>query len=120
MRDADREAMAQYYVYILASDSRRLYTGVTSDLVRRVWEHRQGLKSRFASRYHISRLVYYEITEDIKTAIGREKQIKNWRRAKRIALIDRTNAGWLDLAAEWFRPEAHFGARREDSSLRSE
>jgi putative endonuclease len=90
-----------YYVYILASRSRRLYTGVTNDLHRRLREHREGSTGSFTTRYHIDRLVYFESTSDVRAAIAREKEIKAWSRQKRIRLIEEQNAGWLDLAADW-------------------
>ena len=87
-----------YCVYILASRSRNLYTGVTDDLERRMAEHRQGLITGFATRYRIFRLVYFEFFSDIRAAIAREKEIKGWRREKRIWLIQRNNPAWADLA----------------------
>jgi putative endonuclease len=90
----------QYWVYILASRSRRLYTGVTNDLRRRLAEHRAGKGSAFAARYHINRLVYFEEHPDARDAIRREKAIKGWTREKKLRLIERRNAGWLDLAPE--------------------
>ena len=93
-----------FYVYILASRSRRLYTGVTNDLHRRVRQHRQGSPGSFTERYRIDRLVYFESTHDIRAAIAREKEIKAWSREKRIRLIEGQNAGWLDLAAGWSGP----------------
>ena len=76
-----------YYVYILSSRSRNLYTGVTNNIFRRVWQHREGRGSEFTRRYRIHRLVYFERFESVRSAIAREKQIKAWTRAKRIALI---------------------------------
>jgi putative endonuclease len=92
-----------YYVYILASLSRRLYVGVTSDLHRRVWQHRNGAIPGFTTRYRIGRLVYYEAVDEPLSAIAREKQIKGWTREKRLRLVETSNAGWIDLAADWFR-----------------
>ena len=103
--------MAQYFVYILASRSRTLYVGVTNDLARRVYEHRMRLVPGFTSRYRIDRLVYCEDTTDIRSAIAREKQIKSWRREKKLELISNANPTWKDLSEGW--PTA-------DSSLRSE
>jgi putative endonuclease len=87
-----------YYVYILASDSRELYVGVTNDLMKRVAQHRSGsnLKS-YAARHRTFRLVYCESTSDVLSAIRREKQIKSWTRRKRLDLIDGANPGWRDL-----------------------
>jgi putative endonuclease len=90
------------YVYIMASLSRRLYTGVTRDLFRRVSAHKQGLIPGHTKRYRITRLVYYERAGPPLVAISREKQIKSWTRSKRTALIESMNPGWLDLAADWF------------------
>jgi putative endonuclease len=92
----------QYFVYILSSHARRLYVGVTSDLLRRIWEHKQGAHG-FTARYRIFRLVHFENTENVTAAITREKQIKGWSRAKKQALIERANPYWIDLAANWFR-----------------
>ena len=93
--------MRDYYVYMLASPSRTLYTGVTNNLERRVREHRSGIGSEFTHRYNITRLVYYETTNSSLTAIAREKEIKGWRRARKVALIEQMNPAWDDLAAEW-------------------
>jgi putative endonuclease len=92
--------MGDYYVYILANPARTLYTGVTNNLERRVRQHRAG-ESEFTARYNISRLVHYEVTNSILIAIAREKEIKAWRRAKKIALIEQSNPAWDDLAAAW-------------------
>ncbi|MDD5218745.1 MAG: GIY-YIG nuclease family protein [Candidatus Omnitrophica bacterium] len=89
--------MKQYYVYILSSYSRTLYIGLTSDLVRRVWEHKEKLVEGFSKRYHVNRLVYFESTMDVHSAIAREKQLKKWRREKKEILIHRMNPGWQDL-----------------------
>ena len=91
--------MRQYYVYIMASRSRVLYAGVTNDLVRRVAEHKAGEMGGFTSRYRVTNLVYYEGTQDVWAALAREKQIKAWRRDKKIALIEATNPEWEDLSA---------------------
>ena len=92
------------YVYILASHAPALYVGVTNDLRRRVLEHKAHMNPRsFASHYRITRLVWYEEYGDISAAIEREKKIKGWRREKKLALIERTNPGWLDLAAAWLQ-----------------
>jgi putative endonuclease len=86
-----------YYVYVLASISRTLYIGVTNDLERRVAEHAEGLTPGFTARYHIQRLVYFEAFGEIEVAIAREKQLKGWRRAKKIKLIESLNPSWNDL-----------------------
>ena len=92
----------RYYVYIMASRSRTLYAGITNDLKRRVREHKQDLKDGFTKKYRIYRLVYFELFYDVRAAIRREKQIKGWRRKKKVALIVATNPTWEDLAAEWW------------------
>jgi putative endonuclease len=94
-----------YYVYIMTNDSDTLYIGVTNDLVRRVYEHKQKLVEGFTSKYNITQLVYYEETNDIQSAIAREKQIKGWLRKKKIALIRSVNPKWEDLSADWYRGE---------------
>ncbi|MCH9031399.1 MAG: GIY-YIG nuclease family protein [candidate division Zixibacteria bacterium] len=93
--------MKQYYVYIMTNHSRTLYTGVTNDLRRRVAEHKSSNAVGFASKYNINNLVYFEDTADIRDAILREKQIKGWRRSKKIELIESSNPLWLDLSADW-------------------
>ena len=85
------------YVYILSSHSRRLYIGVTSNLEGRVWEHKQGVIEGFTKMYKINQLVYYETYPDMLSAIAREKQLKGWIRARKIALILKQNPGWEDL-----------------------
>jgi putative endonuclease len=92
--------MKQPAVYILAScKNGTLYTGVTSDLVKRVFEHQQDVVDGFTKKYQVHRLVYFELCDDMLTAIAREKQIKAGSRAKKIALIELNNADWLDLYA---------------------
>ena len=92
--------MFQYYVYIMSSQSGVLYIGVTNDLNRRVGEHKEGLIPGFTRRYKVNRLVYYETTNDVNSAIAREKQIKRWRREKKVNLIETINREWNDLARE--------------------
>ena len=91
-----------YYVYIMTNVSRTLYTGVTNDLERRVHEHKQHLVPGFTSRYNITMLVHYEAFTDIRDAIAREKEIKGWRREKKIALIESLNPEWHDLSVGLF------------------
>ena len=87
------------YVYILASIQRVLYIGVTAHLARRLFEHRSNLyPNSFTSQYHVYRLVYVEEYTDIQQAIAREKQLKSWRRAKKVRLIESQNPNWDDLA----------------------
>ncbi|HTV66411.1 MAG TPA: GIY-YIG nuclease family protein [Bryocella sp.] len=94
-----------YYVYILASRSRTLYVGVTSDLILRTRQHRDGSFGGFTSKYNVNRLVHYERFAWIGEAIAREKQVKCWRREKKIWLIERENPTWEDLADEWLHPQ---------------
>ena len=90
--------MKNFYVYIVANKSRTLYTGVTNDLERRVFEHKNKLVSGFTEKYNVNRLVFYEETSDINAAITREKQIKGWLRARKIELIESVNPEWRDLS----------------------
>ena len=90
-----------YYVYIMASRSLNLYTGITNSLYRRVLQHKGGEIDGFTKRYNIDRLVYYEIFHQVGNAIAREKQIKSWTRAKRLALIKTKNPTWQELAEGW-------------------
>ena len=89
----------QYYVYILSNGHKNvLYTGVTNDLIRRVYEHKKHIdKSSFTSRYNVENLVYYEVTTDVDSAIAREKQIKGWNRKRKERLIETKNPNWNDL-----------------------
>jgi putative endonuclease len=90
--------MNQYYVYILASKKNgTLYIGVSNDLIKRVWEHKQNLVEGFTKKYSIHNLVWYEETSDIESAIQREKQIKKWNRTWKIRLIQESNPNWEDL-----------------------
>lgn len=93
--------MNQYYVYILASQRNgTLYIGVTNDLIRRVHEHKTGKLQSFTKKYHVSMLVYYELTSDIASAISREKQLKKWHREWKLELIEKHNPEWKDLYAD--------------------
>jgi putative endonuclease len=94
-------------MYILASRSRRLYTGVTGNLLRRVLEHREKRLGTFTGRYDIVRLVYYECGSDARAAIAREKQVKGWSRQKKLALVKRLNPEFRDLARSVVHRKAH-------------
>jgi len=94
--------MRTYYVYILASDSGVLYTGVTNALRRRLIEHRLKMVPGFTKKYNLTKLVYFQGFEDVRRAIAREKQIKAWTRKKRVALIESKNPRWADLSAHWY------------------
>jgi putative endonuclease len=92
-----------YYVYIMTNKYNTvLYTGVTNDLNRRVWEHKGKMIAGFTSWYNVTKLVYCEQFTDIRDAIAREKQIKGWLRAKKIALIESLNPKWEDLSEGWY------------------
>jgi len=90
----------RYTVYILTNRSGTLYIGMTNDLPRRIAEHKAGRGSAFTSQYNIDRLIYVEETGDVREAIAREKQLKGWSRAKKIALIESVNPEWKDLSVE--------------------
>lgn len=96
--------MADYYVYIMSNHSRTLYVGVTSDLIRRVFEHKSKLIPGFTKRYNVTDLVYFEQTSDIASAIIREKEIKGWVRRKKVALVHESNPEWRDLSLDWPDP----------------
>ncbi|MHB1686411.1 MAG: GIY-YIG nuclease family protein [Ignavibacteriaceae bacterium] len=90
--------MKQYYVYILASKKNgTLYIGVTNDLIRRIYEHKQGVIEGFTKKYKVHNLVYFEVTNDVNAAIKREKAMKKWNRKWKIELIEKMNPEWKDL-----------------------
>jgi putative endonuclease len=91
-----------YFVYIMTNRSKTLYTGITNSLIRRVREHKLGIGSGFTAKYTLDRLVYFERFEDVHNAIEREKEIKGWRRSRKIALIVSVNPAWQDLSVEWY------------------
>ena len=94
--------MRQYYVYILTNkDNRVLYTGVTNDLARRLYEHRNKLVDGFTKRYNVTKLVYFEVTTNVESAITREKQIKGWSRKRKLDLIQTANPEWRELSEDW-------------------
>jgi putative endonuclease len=91
-----------FYVYILANDSRELYVGITNNLIRRIAEHRQGSDPySYVFRHETTRLVHVEAAGEARDAIRREKQLKGWTRSRKLALIEKTNPEWADLAAAW-------------------
>ena len=92
--------MREYYVYIMTNGTRTLYIGVTNDLVRRVYEHKQKLLNGFTKKYNITFLKYYETTSSVGAARFREKQLKGWRRNRKIALIEAFNQQWRDPSVE--------------------
>jgi putative endonuclease len=99
MREEKRD-----YVYIMASRSLTLYTGVTGNIYHRALQHKAGEIDGFTKKYHINRLVYYEIFKYVNNALAREKQVKAWTRAKRLALIKTMDPTWQDLADDWGKP----------------
>ena len=104
-----------YYAYIMTNRSRTLYIGVTNDLERRVYEHKSESLDGFTKRYRINRLVCFDSTTSIEGAITKEKQMKGWRRSKKIDLIEQANPGWKDLSEEWYEG----GQKQYDPSLHS-
>ena len=97
-----------YYVYILTNrHGNVMYIGMTSNLVRRIYEHRNHLVDGFTKRYHVDKLVYYETTSDAAAAIAREKQLKGWTRARKNALVASANPQWLELLPEVGDSSAH-------------
>ena len=91
----------KFWVYIMASVSGTLYLGMTDDLASRVRQHKAGKIKGFSKKYRCTRLVYFESFDYVQVAIGREKQLKGWRRSKKIALIQKLNPRWLDFAEKW-------------------
>ena len=96
----DRERF--YYVYILGSISGTFYIGVTGRLKLRIWQHKRHLLEGFTAEHDVTRLLYFERFRDVRWAIAREKQLKGWRRAKKVALIEKNNPSWVDLSREWY------------------
>ena len=99
--------MKLYYVYIMTSPGGTLYTGVTNNIWLRVLAHKRKKQPGFTNKYNITRLVYYEETRYVNDALAREKEIKGWRRNKKIQLIESINPKWVDLAEDWFNEEDH-------------
>jgi len=102
-----------YYVYIISSDTGTLYVGMTNDFKRRIYEHKHGSPPHFTKKYNIRNLLYFETFSDKNSATAREKQLKHWRREKKIALIDSVNPHWNDLTSSVssrpFSPEGSGG-----------
>jgi putative endonuclease len=96
----------QFYVYILSSVRRVIYVGFTNNLERRMYEHKHGIVPGFTRKYKCKSLVYYETTNDANSGIQREKQIKGWKRFKKVELIESMNLNWEDLSGEWFREDS--------------
>src|ERR1700757_607634 len=98
--------MRRFYVYIMASKSRVLYIGITNDIWRRVWEHKNDVTPGFTCKYKVHRLVYFEMFKYVGNAITREKHLKGWLREKKVALIRAANPTWEDLSEEWFEEKS--------------
>ena len=94
--------MKTSYVYIMGSESGALYVGMTSEIKKRVYEHKNHLIPSFTDKYNIDRLLYVETMGEPTSAINREKQIKAWRREKEVALIDSQNIAWNDISEDWY------------------
>ncbi len=92
-----------FYTYIVASNTGTLYTGFTNNIRLRVWQHKNGTFEGFTKKYECHRLLWYEHYDHVVRAISREKQIKGWRRSKKIALIETQNPRWQDLAENWYK-----------------
>ena len=95
--------MRQYFTYIMSSPGGTLYTGVTNNILYRVLTHKQKQQSSFTQKYNVTRLVYYAVSPSILSAIAREKEIKGWKRVKKITLIESMNPKWSDLAEDFFQ-----------------
>ena len=93
--------MKNFYVYIMTNNTKTLYIGITNDLTRRIYEHKNKLIDGFTKKYNITKLVYYELINDAESAIKREKQLKNWHRQWKINLIESVNKEWNDLSNEF-------------------
>jgi len=100
----EASVVKECFGYILTNRSGILYAGITNNLVRRVAQHQSKEIDGFTKRYNVTQLVYYESTNDVRVALEREKQVKAWTRAKRVALIESMNPSWKDLAEEWLHP----------------
>jgi putative endonuclease len=98
-----------YYAYIVASRSHNLYVGMTGQIELRIQQHKEDRFDGYSSRYNCNRLVWFERFPYVDDAIAREKQLKGWSRAKKIALIERDNPAWTDLSEEWGKPVKMFG-----------
>ncbi|HET8890654.1 MAG TPA: GIY-YIG nuclease family protein [Candidatus Angelobacter sp.] len=108
----------EFWVYILTSRSGTLYVGVTGYLGTRIMQHKIDSIESFTKKYQVHRLVYYESYEYVQTAIRREKQLKGWRRVKKVALIEKINPPWQDLAENWGREMRFRGQSLKENSLK--
>jgi putative endonuclease len=106
-----------YFTYIMASRSHTLYIGITGDLHKRVFQHKWREHDGFTERYNCDRLVWFESYQDVTKSFAREKQLKGWRREKKIALIEKTNSTWQDLSRDWYDAEPADYKRATDRML---
>ena len=102
----------RFWVYILGSLSGTIYIGITSNLRKRMWQHKEHVYAGFTAKYGVDRLLYYEAFDVAEEAIQREKQLKGWRREKKINLITKVNPKWVDLSGDWFASVLREFARR--------
>ena len=107
-----------YVVYIMASRSHQLYIGLSSNIHKRVWQHKNRIFDGFTCRYNVDRLVYFENFEDVRNGIDRERQLKRWSREKKIALIQSLNPTWQDLSEGWYKSTADPSTRARDVKSR--
>ncbi len=107
--------MRHFYVYIMANPHRHIHTGFTNNLERRVFEHKNKLVEGFTAKYNMTRLVYFEYTEDARAGISREKELKGWLRSKKVALIEAANLNWEDLSLAWVLPGSANSKRLENT-----
>ena len=98
----DTQRERRYYVYILGGYSGTLYIGMTGNLCRRIWQHKEHATEGFTAKHNVTRLLYFETYHEVLNAIAREKQLEEWARAKKIALIEKDNPRWEDLSGDWY------------------
>jgi putative endonuclease len=110
----------EYWVYMVASNTGTIYVGMTNSLEHRIGQHQAGEKEGFSKTYGCKRLVYWESYDSVLRAIGREKQLKGWRRSKKIALIEKKNPRWQDLSERWSKTLLFPGESMKDADARSE
>ena len=113
-----KERAHRYSVYILGSMSGTLYIGITSNLVFRIRQHKAHTFRGFTAKYDVDRLLYYETYGEVSTAIAREKQLKGWKREKKVALIEKSNPQWTDLSRAWYEKPVRTRSKIESSSYR--
>jgi len=105
LKDQKKKSVKNFYVYIMTNHSKTLYIGITNDLARRIYEHKNKMLEGFTKKYNITKLVYFELVNDVESAIKRERQLKNWHRQWKINLIESVNKEWKDLSQEFLDAE---------------